>query len=128
MAIINKIENVASVTYNGSTLSSLPAETLLLVMPIITKAVDKAVAGIGDILTYTIVITNLGLVAMTNLPFKDVIPAGAEYEEGSFKLNGATVVPAYSDNTLTYSIPSIAGVGTATIVFQVQVVGGENEV
>ncbi len=128
MAIINKIENIANVTYNGNTLSSLSAETLLLVMPTITNFVDKSVAEIGDILNYTVVISNLGLVKITNLPFTDVIPAGVEYEEGSFTLNGSTVIPAYSNNTLTYTIPLIEGKDEATIEFQVQVVGGEDEV
>ena len=128
MAIINKIENIANVTYNGNTLSSLSAETLLLVMPTITNFVDKSVAEIGDILNYKVVISNLGLVKITNLPFTDVIPTGVEYEEGSFTLNGSTVIPAYSNNTLTYTIPLIEGKDEATIEFQVQVVGGEDEV
>ncbi len=126
MAIINKIENVASIDYNGTTINSLPAETLLLVLPTILKIVDKAVADIGDTLTYTITVGNVGLTSITNLPFSDEIPEGAEYIDGSFKVNGSTVTPTFSNDTLTYTISSVPPLGVTTIQFQVQVVGGED--
>lgn len=125
MAIINRIENAASITYNGQTITSLPAETLLLVLPTILKTVDKAIANIGDTLTYTVTITNLGLTSMNNVPFSDEIPAGSEYVDGSFKLNGSTVTPTITEGVLNYTIPSIGILGTAIIQFQVTAVGGE---
>lgn len=126
MAIINKVENVASITYNGNTINSLPSETLLLVLPTIINTADKAITDIGDIVTYTITIANLGLTSITNLPFSDVIPEGCEYEEDSFKLNGSTVAPTFEDDTLSYIIPSVSPLGTVSIEFQVLVIGGEN--
>ncbi len=126
MAIINKIENVASITYNGNTINSLPTETLLLVLPTIFKTVDKAIADIGDFLTYTVTIANIGLTTITSLPFNDVIPEGSKYEEGTFKVNNTTVTPTFEDDTLSYTIPSISPLGTVSIEFQVQVIGGED--
>ncbi|WP_434688211.1 DUF11 domain-containing protein [Hungatella sp. SB206] len=79
MAIINKLDNTASVTYGGSPINSNTVSTVLLIAPTVVKAVDKLTASIGETLTYTVTITNLGLSALTNLPFSDTIPAGATY-------------------------------------------------
>lgn len=124
MAIINKIENVASITYNGTTIRSLPTETLLLVLPTVIKTVDKAIASIGETLNYTVVIGNIGLTAIKNLEFRDSIPRGSEYVVNSFKVNGAAVTPTIETDTLKYTIPNIAALGSATIEFQVHVIGG----
>lgn len=126
MSIINRVENIATITYDGNTIHSLPTETLLLVLPTILKTVDKAIASIGEILTYTVTITNIGLTSIANLVFSDIIPAGTDYVDGSFKLNGSTVVPTIASNTLSYTLPTIAALGIDVIRFQVEVVGGEN--
>ena len=118
MALINKLDNTASVTYGGNPINSNTVSTVLLLAPTLLKAVDKLTASIGDTLTYTVTVTNVGLNALTNLPFTDTIPAGATFVAGSFTVNGA------ASNTLTYTIPNIASLGTASIQFQVKVVGG----
>lgn len=41
MAVINKLENTASVVYNGSTILSDPVSTVLLLPPVVIKSVDK---------------------------------------------------------------------------------------
>ena len=110
MALINKLDNTVS--------------TVLLLAPTLLKAVDKLTASIGDTLTYTVTVTNVGLNALTNLPFTDTIPAGATFVAGSFTVNGAAATPTVTSNTLTYTIPNIASLGTASIQFQVKVVGG----
>ncbi len=125
MALINRIDNIASVTYDGETIDSLPAETLLLLAPTITKAVDMPTASIGDILTYDVTITNVGLTEITDLAFSDTIPAGSEYVDGSFKLDGTTVTPVIAGGVLSYTIPTITALGNAVIQFQVEVIGGE---
>ena len=124
MALINKLDNTASVTYGGSPVNSNTVSTVLLLAPTILKAVDKLTASIGDTLTYTVTITNVGLNPLTNLPFTDVIPAGATYVTDSFKVNNTAATPTLTTNTLTYTIPSIASLGVATITFQVKVMGG----
>lgn len=124
MAVINKLENSASITYGGNTITSNAVDTLLLLAPTILKAVDKLTASIGDTLTYTVTVTNVGLSAITNLPFTDVLPAGSTFVTDSFTVNGAQATPTLTTNTLTYTIPNIAALGSAAIQFQVKVVGG----
>ena len=137
MALINKLDNTASVTYGGNPINSNTVSTVLLLAPTLLKAVDKLTASIGDTLTYTVTVTNVGLNALTNLPFTDTIPAGATFVAGgfflkwgphpitgSFTVNGAAATPTVTSNTLTYTIPNIASLGTASIQFQVKVVGG----
>lgn len=124
MAAINKLDNSSSIAYNGNRIESLPVETLLLVLPTITKTVDKRIASINDILTYTATITNVGLTTITNIPFTDVLPTGCEFITGSFKENGSQVTPELKESTLHYTIPSISALGVVTLTFQVTVVGG----
>ncbi|MEG0366415.1 MAG: DUF11 domain-containing protein [Coprobacillus sp.] len=125
MALINKVDNAASVVYDGNTINSNTVSTLLLLAPTITKAVDKLTANVGDVLTYTVTVSNISLSAYTNIPFSDIIAAGATYVADSFKVNGTAVTPTVTGQTLSYTIPNIAALGVATIQFQVTVVGGE---
>lgn len=124
MALINKLDNTASVTYNGSPVSSNTVSTLLLLAPTLLKTVDKLTASIRDTLTYTVTVTNLGLSPLANLPFTDILPAGSAYVTDSFKVNGTSATPTITGNTLTYTIPTVAALGTATVQFQATVVGG----
>ena len=124
MAIINKLDNTASVTYGGNPINSNSVSTVLLLPPTLLKAGDKLTASIGDTLTYTITVTNVSLNALTNLPFTDTIPNGATFVTGSFTVNVTAATPTVTNNTLTYTIPTIASLGTASVQFQVKVVGG----
>lgn len=124
MAIINKISNTSSISYGGNTIASNTVITALLLPPTILKAVDKLTANIGDLLTYTITISNLSLNSINSLPFTDVIDPGATYVPSSFKVNGAGATPTIANNTLSYTIPTIASLGSVVIVFQVTIVGG----
>lgn len=125
MALINKVENTATIVYDGATLPSNTVTTLLLLKPTIVKTVDLPTASIGSVLTYTIVITNLALQPITNLPFSDAIPEGTEYVPNSFTVNTTSVTPTIKNNVLTYTIPTVGvGVlGLATITFQVKILG-----
>ena len=125
MALINKVQNIASVTYDGDPISSLPAETLLLLPPLIEKTVDEAQASIGDVLTYTVIITNPSQIAFTDLPFSDPIPAGTTYVANSFEVDGLPATPTIENDIITYTIASVAAEDDLTITFQVTVVGGD---
>lgn len=125
MATITSISNTASATYNGNTTQSLPAITQLTLDPSITKTVDKATAAIGEILTYNITISNESEVPISGVTFSDAIPVGSNYVTGSFTVNGTSVTPSISGNTLSYEISSIEANGSSVITLQVMVVGGE---
>ena len=105
MAIINRIDNSASITYGGNSINSNTVSTLLLLAP---------------------TITNLSLAALPTLPFTDTIAQGMTYNTGSFSVNGSTATPTITGNTLTYTIPAIPSLGTATIQFKTTVVGGSS--
>lgn len=87
----------------------------------LSKAVNKAFATIGDILTYTIAINTYGNTTATNLLFSDTIP------------NGTTLIPntLKQDNTLISGSPNPPGITlpfsinpnkVSTVTFNVQVV------
>lgn len=125
MSIINQIINTSEILYGGDTITSNPTSTLLLLPPLIVKLVDKAIANIGDNLTYTITITNVGLTSLTNVIFSDDIPNGTEYVVGSFQVNGSPATPTITGDTLSYTIPTILPPGTAIVSFSVIIIGGE---
>lgn len=79
-----------------------------------SKAVDKAFAAPGDILTYTITLQNSGNVDANNIVITDAVPAGATFVPGS--VIGATGIPP----VLTLVNPIVAG-GSTTVSFQVQI-------
>lgn len=126
MALINQLSNTASVLFNGDPVNSNTVTTDLTLAPTILKAVSSLTAYLGDVLTYTVTITNVGLTEILTLPFTDILPDGSTYVVDSFELNGAPVTPTLTGNTLTYTIASIAALDIATLVYQVTVVGGNN--
>lgn len=124
MAVINKLDNAASILYNGETVTSNTVSTALLLPPTVVKAVDKQTASINDTLTYTVTVTNVALGELTNLPFTDVLPEGSSYVEDSFTENGTKATPTLNGSTLSYTIPTIAGgTGISVLQFQVKVEG-----
>lgn len=124
MALINKLDNSASITYGGNPINSNTVSTVLLLAPTIVKAVDKLTASIGDTLTYTVTVTNVALNALSNLPFSDTLPAGTTFVTGTFTVNGSAATPTVTSSTLTYTIPTIPALGTAVLQFQAKIVGG----
>jgi len=125
MPVITSLNNTANISYNGNTITSNSVETNLLLDPTITKSVDKDVASIGDVVTYTVTITNPSEVEISNVVFSDLLPAGVTYVDGSFKFNGSSVTPTVSGNSLTYAISSVSAMGSVVLEFQATIVGGE---
>lgn len=80
----------------------------------LVKAVDKAFAEPGDLLTYTLTLQNTGNTAANNVVLTDAVPAGTTFIPGS--VTGATGTPP----TLTLINPIPAG-GISTVTFQVLV-------
>lgn len=124
MALINKLDNAASVLFDGVPVVSNTVETLLSLPPTILKAVDKLTASINDVLTYTVTITNVSALTISNLPFTDILPEGVTYQQDSFTVNGAAATPTVTGNTLDYTIPSVGFLVPTTVQFKALVVGG----
>ena len=117
MALINRLDNSASVSFEGTSILSNTVST-------VAKAVDKLSASIGETLTYTVTISNVSLTALSDLPFTDTLPQGCAYLTDTFKVNDVSAVPTVAGSTLSYTIPSVPAAGSAVITFQVQVTGG----
>ena len=82
------------------------------------KSVDKSFATIGDILTYTIVLGNVGNTAATSVVFTDTMPNGTTYVSGSATLNGS---PATGILTTGIQVGTIPAGSVSTISFKVSV-------
>lgn len=82
-----------------------------------TPAVD---AVVGDTITYTIVVTNNGIVNVNNVVLVDPIPAGSQLVPGSVTVDGT---PRAGANPATgVTIGTIAPGASVTVTFQVQVI------
>ncbi|MNC70109.1 hypothetical protein D3C75_1208860 [compost metagenome] len=81
-----------------------------------TPAID---AVVGDIITYTIVVTNNGIVAVNNVVLVDPIPAGSQFVTGSVTVDGVTRPAANPGSGIV--IGTIAAGASTTVTFQVQV-------
>ena len=85
----------------------------------IMKSVNTPQAGVGDTLTYTILIQNTGTVPATNIIFQDPIPSGTAFVANSVTING--VVQQGANPMAGFPVPNIPVGQTATITFQVTV-------
>ncbi|WP_238653269.1 DUF7507 domain-containing protein [Paenibacillus piscarius] len=82
-----------------------------------TSAVD---AVVGDTITYTIVVTNNGIVNVNNVVLVDPIPAGSQFVPGSVTVDGT--LRAGANPATGIIIGTIAPGASATVTFQVQVI------
>ncbi|PEW53633.1 hypothetical protein CN448_32820, partial [Bacillus cereus] len=85
----------------------------------IIKAVDQSTAELGDILTYTLIITNTGNVPALNVQVTDPIPAETTFINGSVTINGIPQ-PSANPNNIIF-ITSIDPNESVTIQFRVRV-------
>lgn len=84
------------------------------------KAADvTTVSMVGDIITYTITLTNIGESTASSLVFTDILPTGLALVPGTFTVNMMTVM----NPDLVNGVPlgDLAVNDTITIVFQAQV-------
>ncbi|AQG77906.1 hypothetical protein AWR27_00175 [Spirosoma montaniterrae] len=118
---------VVAVLTNGSSTSS----SIIYTVPMscttapnpslnLAKAVDKSRAKVGDVLTYTVVLTNTGSVATTAV-VRDLLSEGATYLLGSAVApTGTTFTPAMSASVAsTWTVSSIGAGQSLSLTFQV---------
>lgn len=126
---VNPVFNIARADYGFFPFAGYPATgfsnsnpvAVFIIARAVTnvKSVDKAFAIKGDILTYTSVIKNTGSVPVTNVIFKDEIPAGTTFVNGSVYIDGVNY-PAY-DPEAGFFAANLTPQASVTVIFQVQV-------
>ncbi|SHJ40708.1 conserved repeat domain-containing protein [Clostridium cavendishii DSM 21758] len=84
-----------------------------------TKTVDKTIATIGDVLVYTVNITNTGNSIATNVLFQDTPSVGATFKAGSVLVNGVSK-PSF-DPTVGFSLDDIGIGNVVTVQFSADV-------
>ncbi|WP_420819544.1 DUF7507 domain-containing protein [Paenibacillus pinistramenti] len=106
-------------TLSGSALSNT------LVIPVsspdvsVVKSTSSIDAVVGDVITYTIVVTNNGIAAVDNVVLIDPIPAGSQFVTGSVNVDGRTRPGASPSAGIP--IGTLAVSGSSTVTFQVEV-------
>lgn len=85
-----------------------------------TKAVDVATGAVGDVLTYSVLITNVGIIPVTDVLFQDVIPEGTTFVENSVTIGGVQQFGLNPEIGFTVTPLLIAG-GSITVTFQVTI-------
>ncbi len=124
-----QLTNQASATYtyqppDGRTLSGSAASNAVVTpvaLPNITirKSVNRTIAAVGEELTYSSVITNNGVSAVTDVVFLDSLPNGIRLVPGSLSLNGVSLPSANPDAGV--SIGNLDAGSSVTVSFQVLV-------
>ncbi|GMR65363.1 hypothetical protein BAC7755_20330 [Bacillus sp. MN7755] len=126
----NPISNSASISYNfivdpnASPVSKNTTSTTTFTQVndanvISAKTVDRAFATVGDVLTYTILLTNAGSVTADSPTFIDTNPDGTTFIPNTFLING--VLQNNADPNIGVPLPSIPANGEITVSYQVTV-------
>ncbi|EJP95938.1 DUF7507 domain-containing protein [Bacillus cereus] len=126
----NPISNSASISYNfivdpnASPVSKNTTSTTTFTQVndanvISAKTVDRAFATVGDILTYTVILTNAGSVSADSPTFVDTNPDGTTFIPNTFLING--VLQNNADPNIGVPLSSIPANGSLTVSYQVTV-------
>lgn len=122
-----EIDNQAVATGTGVASGTVPDAPSNLVRNFVTSSpvfvIAKAVSpttpvASGDLLTYSLVITNTGNANATNVVAEDTIPAGTTYLPGT--ATGGTTA-SLNGNVLRWTLAGLNAGSSATLQFQVQV-------
>ncbi|MDE7107498.1 MAG: DUF11 domain-containing protein, partial [Clostridiales bacterium] len=126
---VNPVFNIARADYEFFPFTGYPATSFSNSNPVAVyiisrqmtnvKSVDKAFAVAGDILTYTSVIKNTGSAPVTNIVFKDNIPVGTTFIDGSVTIDGVSY-PAYNPQ-VGFFAANLTPQASVTVIFKVQV-------
>lgn len=126
---VNPVFNIARADYEFFPFAGYPAKgfsnsnpvAVFIIVRALTnvKSVDKTFAVKGEILTYTSVIKNTGSIPVTDVIFKDEIPAGTTFVNGSVYIDGVNY-PSYTPQTGFFAA-NLTPQASVTVTFQVQV-------
>jgi large repetitive protein len=106
--------------------------TVLVLAPAPTLAAEKSAsvdrAQLGDIVTYTIGLSNPLDAVASNLTFVDILPDGVSYVAGSAAIDGTATAPVIAGPRLTWPGQTLAAGGQATITLQVRITATAGDV
>ncbi|WP_419892206.1 DUF7507 domain-containing protein [Paenibacillus xylanexedens] len=85
----------------------------------VVKSTTSTAATVGDIVTYSILVTNSGIAPVNNIQFSDPIPAGASFVTGSVTVNGVAQPGANPAGGI--SLGTLAPGTSATVTFNINV-------
>lgn len=100
------------------------------IVVVLTNAVDRSSATVGEILTYTVTYVATGVSSATDFKLLDPIPLGATYVQGTLRLNGANLTDGVGDdagffdavaNRVVVVLATLSGGESGTVTFQVRV-------
>ena len=128
-AVINSREN-AELTFeffsqgeatigNDFAIDDITLREVLLPQFLLIKSEDKNMAAIGELVTYTLTLTNTCEQPLTNVHFRDYIPESLTFVPGSVIVNG--VVNSAANPLVGFFVPDIPGGTSLEIIFSVQV-------
>ncbi|MEG0296768.1 MAG: glycine-rich protein [Clostridium sp.] len=118
-SLISNIGNISANTV-PNIVSNTVTTTILEANLTATKLVDKTIADIGNILTYTIPIKNIGNTTATNIVFIDTIPSDTSLVLGSFFQDSTPI--SNSPNPPGVTLPNSIGIGrVSTITFKIKI-------
>ncbi len=113
MAGHSSLARTAPVTNTAPGSTTQPAGTQLS----INKLVDKTTARIGDVLSYTLVISNVGSTTATNVVARDSNTTGLRYVLGSASVPAGSTFSSGAPIS-TWTVPSIGAGQSFSLTFQ----------
>lgn len=119
-------DNPATTAADDPTCKVVGNVPLVYALKTVQLQTDNGSPGIvdpGDVLRYTITITNSAATTATGVVFSDPVPANTTLVPGSVLLNGAPVSGAAAP-TLQVTVGSLASGASAAVTFDVQVNAG----
>ena len=92
----------------------------------VTKAADRTQAQLGDLIGYSIKVTNQSPVAFTSAEIRDRVPSGFEFQTGSARLHvdgglDQPITPAVAGDVLTFTLRGLGGFQTQTVTYLLRV-------
>lgn len=90
----------------------------------ISKTVDRSEVSLGDVVTYTITVTNQSTTLTTTTNVVDQLPAGFVYQGGTGTLGGAATEPVVAgQEDLTWENVTLAPGASAVVTLKVRIGG-----